>query len=84
MGLDIALHKGEVLYGNVGAGDRLDFTVIGPAVNKASRIKQRYKELGQPVLISKTFAEVATNCAGRLIPLGDYTLRDLCEARPLY
>jgi adenylate cyclase len=37
--VDLALHLGEVLYGNVGAVDRLDFTVIGPAVNEAARIE---------------------------------------------
>jgi class 3 adenylate cyclase len=38
--VDVALHIGEVLYGNVGATDRLDFTVIGPAVNEVTRMKR--------------------------------------------
>ncbi|HEX6102849.1 MAG TPA: adenylate/guanylate cyclase domain-containing protein, partial [Alphaproteobacteria bacterium] len=46
LGLDIALHEGEVTYGNVGTEDRLDFTVIGPAVNEASRLEGLCKELG--------------------------------------
>ena len=84
MGLDVAMHMGEVLYGNVGAGDRLDFTVIGPAVNEASRIEQLCKELGHPILISQTFAGSARDCADRLIPVGTHTLRDIREAQALY
>lgn len=53
----IGLHIGEVAYGNVGARDRLDFTVIGPAVNLASRIEGLCGELGHRVLVSQTFAE---------------------------
>jgi adenylate cyclase len=54
--VDIALHVGEVLYGNVGATDRLDFTVIGPAVNEVARIEALCEPLGRPVLISAEFA----------------------------
>ena len=59
MELDIALHLGDVLYGNVGAGDRLDFTVIGPAVNEASRIEALCTPLGHNILISEAFAKAA-------------------------
>jgi adenylate cyclase len=47
--VDIALHVGEVLYGNVGAVDRPDFTVIGPAVNEVVRMEKLCEPLGQPV-----------------------------------
>ena len=47
-GLDIALHFGTVQYGNVGTAARLDFTVIGPAVNEAARIEALCEELGHP------------------------------------
>ena len=66
MELDVALHLGDVLYGNVGAADRLDFTVVGPAVNEASRIEPLCKRLGRDILVSETFARAATNCAHRL------------------
>ena len=51
------LHRGTITYGNVGAETRLDFTVIGPAVNEASRIEGLCKKLGQSVLTSAAFAE---------------------------
>ena len=50
--VDLALHLGEVLYGNVGAVDRLDFTVIGPAVNEVARIETLCEPLGRKVLVS--------------------------------
>jgi hypothetical protein len=55
-GLDIALHVGTVQYGNVGTDARLDFTVIGPAVNEAARIEVLCKELGQSLVMSAAFA----------------------------
>src|SRR3954462_14138250 len=51
----IALHHGEAAYGNVGSGERLDFTVIGRDVNLASRIAQLKKQLGEPLLMSQSF-----------------------------
>lgn len=53
----IALHHGEAAYGNVGSGTRLDFTVIGRDVNLASRIAQMNKMLGEPLLMSRAFAD---------------------------
>jgi len=55
LSLNIALHAGEVTYGNIGTAERLDFTVIGPAVNEAARLQGLCKELGTPILISKSF-----------------------------
>ena len=54
--VDLALHVGEVLYGNVGAVDRLDFTVIGPAVNEVARIETLCERLGRKVLVSAALA----------------------------
>ena len=52
----IGLNEGEVVYGNVGAPDRLDFTVIGPAVNRTARLEELTKTLGAPMLMSAAFA----------------------------
>ena len=71
-----------MLYGNVGAADRLDFTVIGPAVNEAARIEALCEPLGCKVLVS---AELAAASPGdRLRPLGRHPLRGVREAREIY
>jgi adenylate cyclase len=57
--VDIVLHLGEVFYGNVGASGRLDFTVIGQTVNEASRLEKLCGKLGQPLLLSESFAKAA-------------------------
>ena len=76
--VDLALHLGEVLYGNVGAVDRLDFTVIGPAVNEVARIETLCEPLGRKVLISAELAAVVGN-RRRLEPLGYHMLRGVRE-----
>jgi adenylate cyclase len=81
--VDLALHLGEVLYGNVGAADRLDFTVIGPAVNEAARIEALCEPLGHKVLVSAEFAAVMTD-ERRLLPLGRHRLRGVREEREVY
>ncbi len=55
-----ALHVGDVIYGNIGGENRLDFTVIGPAVNLAGRIEGLCRELGRPLLLSEAFVSAAT------------------------
>ncbi len=82
--LDISLHIGRVLYGNVGSDTRLDFTVIGPAVNEASRIEALCQPLGQALLISQAFAEAATSSQDRLISLGRHRLRGVREDTELF
>jgi adenylate cyclase len=84
MDLDIALHLGDVFYGNVGSVDRLDFTVIGPAVNEASRIEILCEQHDRNLLISETFARAATNSADRLISIGRYGLRGVRSAQSIY
>jgi len=81
--VDLALHLGEVLYGNVGAVDRLDFTVIGPAVNEVSRIETLCEPLGRKVLVSAEFA-AALGDSPRLQPLGHHSLRGVREPREIY
>jgi len=81
---DISLHLGTVQYGNVGTAARLDFTVIGPAVNEASRIEKLCEPLGHSLLISRQFAEAATSCRSRLISLGRHRLRGVREETELF
>jgi adenylate cyclase len=81
--VDLALHLGEVLYGNIGAVDRLDFTVIGPAVNEVSRIEVLCEPLGRKVLVSAELA-AAVGDSRRLEPLGRQALRGVREPREIY
>ena len=81
--VDVALHLGEVLYGNIGAVDRLDFTVIGPAVNEVARMERLCEPLGCNVLLS---AELAAAIGGtrRLLALGEHQLRGVHDKRAIY
>jgi adenylate cyclase len=81
--VDVALHLGEVLYGNIGAVDRLDFTVIGPAVNEVARIELLCEPLGYNVLISADLA-AAVGGSRRLVALGEHRLRGVQEPRAIY
>jgi len=69
-----ALHLGEMLWGNIGTADRLDFTAIGPAVNLVSRLEGLCRPLGRSVLIS---GAVAAETSTKLIPLGEHDLRGI-------
>jgi adenylate cyclase len=81
--VDLALHLGEVLYGNVGATDRLDFTVIGPAVNEVARIEVLCEPLRRNVLVSAELA-AAVGDDPRLEPLGRHHLRGVREPRDIF
>ena len=70
----MALHLGEMLWGNIGTADRLDFTAIGPAVNLVSRLEGLCRPLGRSVLISGAVAAETTTA---LIPLGEHVLRGI-------
>ena len=72
----LALHVGDVMYGNIGAPNRLDFTVIGPAVNLVSRIEGLCARLDRPVLTSEAFAR---HCPERLASLGWQPVKGLVE-----
>jgi adenylate cyclase len=71
-----ALHLGEMLWGNIGAADRLDFTAIGPAVNLVSRLEGLCRPLDKTILVSGTFA---AETAVPLIPLGTHVLRGIAS-----
>jgi len=79
----LGLHVGEVFYGNVGSRERLDFTVIGPAVNEASRIAAMCRSVDQPVLMSSAFADVG-EIKRRLISVGRYALRGVAHPKELF
>ncbi len=76
-----ALHLGEILWGNIGAADRLDFTAIGPAVNLVSRLEGLCRPLGRSVLISGAVAAETTN---PLVRLGDHMLRGIAAPCPVF
>jgi len=77
----VGLNEGEVVYGNVGAPERLDFTVIGPAVNRTARLEELTKKLGVPLLMSAAFA-ARLDCPVR--SLGLHALRGVAEPHELY
>jgi len=77
----LALHVGEVLYGNVGGGHRLDFTVIGPAINLAARLERLARKLGRSIVTS---AEFAAFCGEPLVPLGSHALRGINALKPAF
>jgi adenylate cyclase len=77
----LALHVGEVAYGNVGAAHRLDFTVIGPAVNRASRLLDLAKRLERQVLVSDALAH---EVAQPLVDLGRHHLRGVEQPQQVF
>jgi adenylate cyclase len=79
----LGLHVGEVFYGNIGSRERLDFTVVGPAVNETSRIAAMCRSVDQPVLMSSAFAEVGT-IKRRLVSVGRYALRGVSHPQELF
>jgi adenylate cyclase len=83
-GFTLALHEGEVLYGNVGSQERLDFTVVGPAVNEISRIQALSRSLDQPILVSASFAVACGGQRKRLVSVGRYALRGVGQPQELF
>lgn len=77
----VGLNVGEVIYGNVGAPDRLDFTVMGPAVNRTARLEALTKELDCDILFSRNFAELITTPSEFL---GDHVMKGIAEPQPVY
>ncbi|MET3910500.1 adenylate cyclase [Bradyrhizobium sp. S3.3.6] len=79
----IGVHVGDVMYGNIGSTSRLDFTVIGPAVNMASRLEALTKQIGKPVLLSRDFAELVTP-EFELERVGQHAVRGFSEPIELF
>jgi class 3 adenylate cyclase len=77
----VALHLGEMVFGNIGAPDRLDFTVIGPAVNRVVRIEEMCRTLDCGLLVSK---EVARHSREPLVSIGRHDLRGVGEKVELF
>jgi adenylate cyclase len=77
----IGLHTGAVMYGNIGAPSRLDFTVIGPAVNLVTRIEELCPVLRRPLLTSARFA---SPCGSKLISLGHHRLKGITAPQEIF
>ncbi len=84
VGFGIALHRGDVMWGNIGAASRLDFTVIGPAVNITERLQELTKELHVEVLLSGAFVDSCEHREAPLRALGRRRLRDIDQAIEIY
>jgi adenylate cyclase len=81
----VGLHVGEVFYGNIGHDDRLDFTVVGPAVNEVSRIASMCRSVDRELLVSAAFRD-GLDAAGQryLVSTGRFALRGIGRAQDLY
>ena len=79
----IGAHVGDVMYGNIGSHTRLDFTVIGPAVNMASRLETLTKQLGRKVLLSRAFADFVRNDFD-LERVGEFPVRGFSDPVELF
>jgi adenylate cyclase len=81
----VGLHVGEVFYGNIGSEDRLDFTVVGPAVNEVSRIASMCRSVERELLMSSAFRS-GLDAGGRdyLVSTGRFVLRGISRAQELY
>lgn len=77
----VGLNVGEVIYGNVGAPDRLDFTVMGPAVNRTARLESLTKELGCNILFSHKFSELIETASEFL---GEHQMKGIAEPQAVY
>jgi adenylate cyclase len=81
----LSLHVGDVFYGNIGSSDRLDFTVVGPAVNEASRIAGLCRSIERDVLISSAFAAATSEeDRSRFISVGRHELRGVAHPQELF
>jgi len=77
----LALHVGDVAYGNIGGANRLDFTCIGPAVNIASRLEGLTGRLNRTIVLSRQFAETSTRAS---VPIGNFELKGVPEPQQVF
>jgi len=77
----VGLHFGTVIYGNVGAPDRLDFTVMGPAVNRTARLESLTKDLGVPLLMSR---ELEMLVSAATASLGCHAMKGVAEPQEVF
>ena len=78
----LALHVGDVLFGNIGSGNRLDFTCIGPAVNLAARLEKLAGRLGRTILASEDFVD---HCGDDgLQPIGRFAVAGFAAEQMVY
>ncbi|MDB5621104.1 adenylate/guanylate cyclase domain-containing protein [Tardiphaga sp.] len=77
----VALHVGRILYGNIGGGNRLDFTCIGPAVNLAARLEKIAGRLGRTIVASAAFADI---CSSGWHDLGEFPIAGFSKAEHVY
>ncbi|HZP99811.1 MAG TPA: adenylate/guanylate cyclase domain-containing protein [Reyranella sp.] len=82
MRFGLALHIGEVMFGNIGASNRLDFTVIGPAVNYAARLEKLCGEIGQPIVLSAKIAALLPPAMSA--PIGRHALKDIDQPQDVF
>ena len=80
----LGLHLGVVFYGNIGSKERLDFTVVGPAVNEVARIAALCRSVDQPILMSSAFADSVAGDRRRFASVGRFALRGVGEPQELY
>jgi adenylate cyclase len=80
----LGLHLGEVFYGNIGSKERLDFTVVGPAVNEVSRIAAMCRSVDQPILVSAAFAASVADNRRAFASVGRFALRGVGKPQELF
>jgi adenylate cyclase len=80
----LGLHIGEVFYGNIGSKERLDFTVVGPAVNEVSRIAAMCRSVDQPILVSSDFAASVAGERRAFASVGRFALRGVGKPQELF
>ena len=81
LGFGLALHVGDVMFGNIGVPERLEFTVIGTAANEAARLEDMCKTLGRSILVSAEFARYFPN---KLVSLGHHDLRGVKDQKEIF
>ncbi len=81
LGFGIGLHPGTVMFGNIGIADRLKFSVIGPAANEAARVADQCRGLGEEIVVSEVFRDLA---GGEWRPLGVFELRNVDQPMALF